>query len=219
MKLNCKIEVRTPLLLGSGSAFGSQVDTDISFDDYGIPTFPARRFKGLLRESALEVSEMCQLSRISAGYQKEIDECFGSIGLKSQLLISDLVPQDYNEIRQWLEWSFTKKGIKLTKEAVLEAVTSVRQQTAIDHYSGVAKDDSLRSLRVLEPGLVFVGEMNLEKETESRMTIIGLAMANLRFAGLRRNRGFGGINCTAVDNGSVDLCTKALKKLQQEAKK
>ena len=53
--LRLQIDVDTFLMLGSGAGRGSYIDSDIIVDEEGLPIFPARRLKGLLRESALEV--------------------------------------------------------------------------------------------------------------------------------------------------------------------
>ena len=47
--------------MGSGQA-DVNIDYDIIHDELGFPYFPARRFKGLLYESALEVTEMLTLA-------------------------------------------------------------------------------------------------------------------------------------------------------------
>lgn len=52
-----KIITKSPLQLGYGKA-GIVIDTDVVHDRYGMPYFPAKRFKGLLYESALEMAEI-----------------------------------------------------------------------------------------------------------------------------------------------------------------
>ena len=54
------IKALSPLHLGSGQA-DVNVDAEVIHDDAGLPYFPAKRFKGLLYESALEVAEMSEL--------------------------------------------------------------------------------------------------------------------------------------------------------------
>ena len=54
MKIEITVTVVSPLHLGAGTA-DINVDADIVHDEYGLPYFPGRRFKGLLYESAVEV--------------------------------------------------------------------------------------------------------------------------------------------------------------------
>ncbi len=54
-----QIETLSPLHLGSGQE-NIVLDADVVYDQYGMPYFPARRFRGLLYESAMEMEEMSQ---------------------------------------------------------------------------------------------------------------------------------------------------------------
>ena len=55
------IEAVSPIHLGSGAA-DVNLDADIIHDEFGLPYFPAKRFKGLLYESAVELEEMFELA-------------------------------------------------------------------------------------------------------------------------------------------------------------
>ena len=55
MRLSMKL--LTDAVPASGSGVAGVIDTDIVFDEYGIPYIPARRIKGVLRESALMLIE------------------------------------------------------------------------------------------------------------------------------------------------------------------
>ena len=77
-KLNLKLLSDT--LIGSGEGWGAIIDNDIVFDDFGLPYIPARRVKGCLRESALEVMEMFEQSGISFASRGDIGTLFGKPG-------------------------------------------------------------------------------------------------------------------------------------------
>ena len=92
---------------------------------------------------------------------------------------------------------------------VLEEYTTVRFQTEIDKESGTARDNSLHNMQAaLADDLVFCGEITLTGG-EARHAE-ALACANLRTAGLKRNRGFGKIRCTL--SGGEELLLAALGK-------
>ena len=82
---------------------------------------------------------------------------------------------------------------------VLEEYTTVRFQTEIDKESGTARDNSLHNMQATLTG----GEA---RHAEA----LALACANLRTAGLKRNRGFGKIRCTL--SGGEELLLAALGK-------
>lgn len=47
-----KIELMSDLCAGSGYSFAGVIDSDVSYDEYGLPFLPARRLKGCMREAA-----------------------------------------------------------------------------------------------------------------------------------------------------------------------
>jgi CRISPR-associated protein Csx10 len=85
----------------------------------------------------------------------------------------------------------------LSREKIVETFTEVRQQTAIEE-NGVAKDTSLRTIRVLKRGLTFSGTVSFgnEADHEDLLITLLLACANFRAFGTKRNRGFGEVQCT-----------------------
>ena len=52
------IKLLSDLCTASGETHNSMVDTDIVYDEYGIPYIPAKRIKGCIREAALEMMEI-----------------------------------------------------------------------------------------------------------------------------------------------------------------
>ena len=74
-ELDVTIEVLSPIHLNSGQA-DVNVDAEIVHDAQGFPYFPAKRFKGLLYESALEVVEMFELSGLDTENLASLEEIF-----------------------------------------------------------------------------------------------------------------------------------------------
>ena len=60
-----KVKLVSPALTASGEGFGAIIDTDIVFDETGLPYIPAKRIKGCLLDSASEVEEMFSKSEIT----------------------------------------------------------------------------------------------------------------------------------------------------------
>jgi len=241
--LTVKIELAAPTLLGSGEGYGSYIDTDIIFDQWGLPYLPARRFKGLLRESALEVTEMFQLARLQNFRPSNVNFIFGAPGEKRQtpVLFRNFYLKEYEQLMRWIEWAEEHFPTVVTRETVLDVFTEMRQQTAIEK-DGVAADNSLRTSRVLKPGITFYGEIvlitnaNDKKKDKLVMSdsilvenkassddvmvnekeivqLLALGCANLRFVGGKRNRGFGEVICTLWD-GDENLTVKTIAALK-----
>ena len=74
-KIDVTIKILSPIHLSSGQA-DVNIDSEIVRDAFGFPYFPAKRFKGLLYESAVEVLEMFELSRLDTKNLPKLDDIF-----------------------------------------------------------------------------------------------------------------------------------------------
>lgn len=198
MNLNFSVEVLSPIHLGSGQA-DVNVDAEVVHDAYGMPYFPARRLKGLLYESAVEVYEMGQLSKIPTLTNMSLDGLFHHQENESpvQLIVPNLYLHDeagYPALQEAWKALQTKYKQFLQPADVLQQYTSLRYQTKLEH--GVAFKGSLHNMRVVKAGVKFSGVVSLEgKDAEKYLVLLAAACCNLRTAGLKRNRGFGKIRC------------------------
>jgi len=196
-KYKLKIKFQSQTLVGSGEGFGAIIDNDIVFDTVGIPYIPAKRIKGCLRDSALEVQEMLDLANLK---KICVDMTFGSQGntRSGPVYFSNLMIENYDSNRRWLEYFLKTNDYNdfLSKEAILETFTEIRQQTKIDPVSGTAYDHSLRTLRVLNKDLSFFGDISIDNDSEDIVTTLLLACMNFTSMGTGRNRGFGDLTCT-----------------------
>ena len=162
---NYTITIRTisPLCLGSGQA-DVNVDADIVHDKYGLPYFPGKRLRGLLYESALEVSEMAALCGQPFLTKRTVDELFHHVSDSPvRFIIPDFHLPDYEKMIE--DWQVLQTTFKDTirPENVLDYYTSLRFQTAIDEKTWIAKDHSLRNIRVLARRITFKDPVSLVK--------------------------------------------------------
>lgn len=220
--MNIKMALKSAMLPASGEGYSSLIDTDVVFDNYGLPYFPARRLKGLLRESVLEVLEMTKQAgiklQIGIGNNSTdkddayIEEIFGSGTQAGGVIFHDLRLEENALALPWLKWAFNEFNNLLSADTVLNTMTEIRYQTAVDQ-EGIAADNSLRTVRVLEPGLVFTGELTIKKEQLFTNPLLALACANLKHAGSKRTRGFGEVYCSLWD-GQQDISSSTIKQLK-----
>ncbi len=201
------IKVESPLHLSSGRA-DVNVDMDIVHDHLGLPYFPARRFKGLLYESALETAEMMEMSGLGIINTQMVEKLFRhTADSPAGLVLQDFHLQNYDELAH--QWSALQKefGSVIRPEDVLSAYTSLRTQTALDE-NGVAKDRSLRTIRVLDlSNTTFVGDIILQGGDKYKQ-VLAFALQNLTSAGGHRHRGFGKIECSM--DGQSEIIRNAL---------
>lgn len=208
------IKLISPTLPGSGEGWGGVIDTDIVFDEMGLPFFPARRLKGALRESAKEVIEMLDKAQINPFSSDIIDEAFGKPGSidASSLIFENLHISEYTRVLNWCRWAI-EKGL-LSTESVLDVFTELRQQTSINKY-GVAEENSLRTSRVLKPGITFLGYVFLRNERKDILKLLTLSCCNLRHLGSMRHRGYGEVECCLYED-EKSLSEQFIAELRKE---
>lgn len=215
-ELTLKIELKSDALIGTGEGWGGVIDSDVVFDDTGLPYIPAKRVKGCLRESALEITEMFEFSKLDDKISGYIKELFGDVGniRSGPLEFSNCYLKDYTLNREWLDWARdTYIGI-FSKELVLKTFTSIKQYTAIEK-EGIAKEHSLRTFRVLKKGNVFFGKVSFSNESDTDLLqFLAFSVKNMRYLGTNRNRGMGSIQCKLFDSQGNDLIEEHLSKLE-----
>ena len=191
-----KITLLSPLHLGAGHA-DVVTDAEAVRDRYGMPFFPGKRLKGLLYESALEMAE------ISSGKWFTIDDVkkLFAQGNDYEIEVSGIrvdnfyLPQ-YDKMCEAWEFLQEKYSGIFSSLDVWESYSELRAQTAIDNKTHTAAVGSLRNIRAVEVGTVFEGNIILLDDNGINRSIVEKAILNLRYAGAKRNRGFGNIRCT-----------------------
>ena len=201
------VKLLSDAMIGSGEGFCAIIDTDVVFDEIGIPYIPGRRIKGCLRDSANEVLLMFKKSNIQGfidtkrenGDFKIIGDIFGTPDKPSALQISNLTIADYENNKNCLKWLIKNHASIVQKNGVMSFFTSIRQQTKINE-DGVAEENSLRTIRAVKKGNVFEGYIKADVDDIKIKRLLWLACLNLRHIGTKRNRGFGEVKCALIEN-------------------
>lgn len=206
MDLKVTIELQSPLQLSSGTA-DINVDTDIIMDEWGLPFIPAKRFRGVLYESALEVIEILEGIKESTYVTKSnLNSIFNQSENESAtyLMIDDFKISGYESIIKEIRGLHVLYPNLINKNTIREVFTSIRYQTAIDEETGVAKQGSLRNMRVVDKlPLTFEGDIHIKNGEDMHQDIIALALQNLSSIGYKRNRGYGRIICTIENQEKI----------------
>jgi len=210
-RLKIRIQLESPTLVGSGEGFGSLIDSDIVFDEIGLPYIPAKRIKGCLRDSITEVQDILNsVETANLSIPSKIELIFGKTGAEepAQVYFSNLYIREYEQNRTWLRYFLESDNFKsqVTRESIQVQFTEIRQMTKVSE-NGVAFDNSLRSVRLIKRGEIFEGDVYIIGSSESNEAIIqtlNLACMNFRRMGTNRNRGFGEISCI-LDTGNEKI--------------
>jgi CRISPR-associated protein Csx10 len=209
--LTLKLTLYSPALIGSGEGFGAVIDSDIVYDEIGIPYIPAKRIKGCLKDSAIEICEIFHNAKInlfdlsmtdSENRFKIVDSLFGTKGSEkpAPIYFSNLVIEDYQNIFEWLKYLMKAYKNIINRQAIINYFSEIRQQTSIDEETGTTKEHSLRTIRVAKKDLVFNGTIDLEEERDEYIRLLYFACLNFRLLGTKRNRGFGKVKCQLYEN-------------------
>lgn len=197
-----KIELRSDLCAGSGYSYAGVIDSDVSYDEYGLPFIPARRLKGCLREAA---GTVCP---------DVVDTLFGKSGDNGTkgILLGNGRIEEYDQISGELE---KIRGMKrdevsyLTPQSILNMYTGIRAQTKLCADTKVAERNTLRYTRVVgqydplksKTPLCFLAKVEFDDTYKEQLSRIVKATRNI---GMNRNRGLGSVRCCLTDISEVE---------------
>ncbi|MGI6725896.1 MAG: RAMP superfamily CRISPR-associated protein [Christensenellales bacterium] len=191
-RLRLQITLTSDMLPGSGIGHGAMIDSDACFDKWGFPLIPGKRIKGMLRKAGEEAAQLGD-TQCSAENLKRL---FGTAVEPGLLRVRNAYLQDYQALKNFVEGNGENRHYSASD--ISGAYAYLRRQTAVDAEYGKAKDESLRTIRVLRKGLVFVAEMDLYEETLE--DTLSSCVDNLWSLGSMRSRGLGRIHAKILSN-------------------
>lgn len=186
------------------------VDMDVVYDENGIPYIPAKRIKGCIREAALEMVEIGIIEK------KQYERIFGKEGnSRAAFTLSNAYITGYSEAVEALQACSHRELV--SQQNVLNQYTYMRTQTSVDLETGVADENSLRTLRVVKKGLVFEAECEVWDQTEN-LEVFEQAVSLVKHMGMSRTRGLGLVNLTLEETSSTNIQYVKIKKEQLSEK-
>jgi CRISPR-associated protein Csx10 len=176
------MELLSDLCPASGDGFAGFVDTDVCFDDLGLPYIPAKRLKGCLRECGLDILS------VDGRYSEIFALLFGEAGklTPGALNVGNGNLENYADILRNLGSS--------ERSEIAEVYTSIRSRTKMDN--GKAAKGTLRTARVLNKGQVYAFPVSL---ADNGCEFLAMCVTSLRHMGLNRSRGLGEVRCSLED--------------------
>lgn len=183
--------LKSDTTLGRGEGVAGLVDAEVEHDQYGLPYLRGRTLKGLLAEEGANLLFSLNSSGSDQEWEKEAHFLFGRPGSTleddaSMHVGNARLPAD---LRAAVKADIASK--RYTPNEVLESLTAIRRQTAMDE-SGVPDPGSLRSSRVilretpLEAPLYFA-----DPPEDEALALLAACARALRRVGVGRNRGRG----------------------------
>lgn len=192
--MKISIKLLSDLCSYSGETYNTTVDSDVVYDEYGLPYIPAKRIKGCIREAALELKEF--------GLIEHYDAIFGEKGNRqAAFTLSNAVLENRDSLVKAIK-NFDKKSV-VEPIKVLDEYTYTRTQTSVDYDTGVARETSLRTIRVVKKGLTFVADLDFKNN--EYLNEFKRAVSIVKHMGVSRTRGLGLVKLEVIyDHNKTD---------------
>ncbi|MFN6540719.1 MAG: RAMP superfamily CRISPR-associated protein [Nostoc sp. EkiNYC01] len=208
-ELQLKIKLLSDTTFGRGDGLAGLVDQEVEHDRCGFPYLRGRTLKGLLSEECDNLIILLQ-GDIQKHWVDVKNKLFGIPGsvleTMSIMHIGDAcLPNNLREAVSSQMQKEQEEENKLTITDILNSLTTIRRQTAINSESGSSDRGSLRSARVVmrdRPNTPprFTAHLFFDQEPTADMkALLGVGVLALRHLGSGRNRGRGHVQCSLCD--------------------
>ncbi len=189
------IHLRSDSTFGRGEGVAGLVDVEIEHDEFGFPYINARTLKGLLQEEWQNVRYALQEPRC-ADWDAAAEQLFGTKGA----LLEGAAVMRLGAAKLPPELIAAVRDQQLPPTDVLESLTTIRRQTAIDASTGAPEHGSLRAFRVLLRDTPMIAELEFEQAPTARtLALLAACVLAVRRGGSVRNRGRGRISLLLHD--------------------
>lgn len=186
---------------GRGDGVAGLVDAEVQHDEVGLPFLAGRTLKGLLGAECADIVFALERGRPD---QKErwrlaSERLFGRSGaaLEGEAILRVGVARLPEDLHSALRQEVRQE--RLAPNDILELVTALRRQTAMDAW-GAPKENTLRTMRVILRGTVFRALLEFVVEPQpDDLALLAACVKALRRAGTGRNRGRGRVQAELLD--------------------
>lgn len=186
-----QIEMLSDTTFGRGDGVAGGVDAEVQHDSLGLPSISGRSLKGLLVNAAADI--LYALNQIEDGRWRAAAERLFGVSGQTQETSDLLIIGNATFAPDLVEYLRHEKSI--SREDILNSVTAIRRQTAIDAESGAPCDESLRSMRVVMREQIFYAPLQFTREpTNDEKAFIAACVLSLRRMGTGRTRGRGHVS-------------------------
>lgn len=196
---------------GRGEGIAGLIDREVEHDRYGLPYLRGRTLKGLVSEEADNILfALRRQDRPTTDWEAARQTLFGRPGSvtddRSRLRFGHA---ELPEAVRAAVLAMRGAGTGSNRLVVLESLTTVRRQTAIESEGeryGVPVDGSLRAMRVILRQTHFEARLLSEAElSEDEQGLLAAAVLAFRRVGTGRNRGRGKLEADLLDDSGVSL--------------
>lgn len=193
-KYQLQFRLRSDAIFGSAERSETGVDMDVQHDRWGCPYLPGRTLKGVLRENCADILDNLEQIGEQDEWRDAAKHLFGQPG--AGLVDTTILHFDDAHLPQAIQQKLIQavsQG-KVSEHEVLEALTDIRIQTATDGWRGVAREKSLRTMRIILRKTLFSAPLFLIGNFgDCEKAMLAASLKVFRRCGTSRNRGLGEI--------------------------
>lgn len=200
--LKLEIKLLSDTTFGRGDRHAGVVEQEVEYDARtGLPFIKGRTLKGLLVEECANILYAVQESSpdLLPTLKERAKRLFGQpgSGIGDQAILRFGNAQLPDDFRHYMEAEITNQ--KYRPDEVLEALTTIRRQTAVDNTTGAPKDNSLRGARAILRDTVFYASLSAREDlSPDELALLAACAAAVRRAGTSRNRGRGRLDVRLI---------------------
>lgn len=201
-----KIKLLSDTTFGRGDGVAGLVDQEVEHDRYGFPYLRGRTLKGLLSEECDNIIQVLP-DNTRGRWEDTASQLFGTLTSTLERVASVHIGDAclLKDVRQAVAYQIDVEK-QLTRTEILEALTTIRRQTAIAYKDGTPVTNSLRSSRAVIRDLCFTSDLIFEsKPTDDELALLAVGTLALRHIGSGRNRGKGHVQCCLWDDKEKDI--------------
>lgn len=197
-----EIKLLSDATLGRGDGVAGLVDAEVQHDAYGLPYLGGRALKGLLGAECADIVYALSIAcpEQTERWQAVEQRLFGKQGstLQDEAILQVGAAQLPADLRAAVAQDVRRET--LTREQVLDTLTALRRQTAMDPETGAPKKETLRTMRVVLRGTVLDARLDFSREpTVDDLALLAACVKAFRRAGIGRNRGRGKLEAELRD--------------------
>jgi hypothetical protein len=204
---------------GRGDGVAGAVDVEVEHDRYGMPFVRGRSLKGLLVEEWANLCFALEQAGVDlTRWDKAAYVLFGRPGstLKDGAAMHVGHARLPADLRQAIVTDLRRE--KYQPADVLDALTDVRYQTAVD-LTGKPVDGTLRAMRVILRKTAFEATLRFpEPPSDDVLALLSACVHAARRLGTARNRGRGRVQMRLCDEKGDLISDKHLKTFAKEVR-
>jgi hypothetical protein len=202
MRLTLHIKLASDATFGRGDGVAGLIDEEVEYDsETGLPFLRGRMLKGLLVEECTNI--LFALSQSNPAVVTRLENAakflFGQPGSTldddaSMQVGAAILPQELSEaVSISIKRSILDPNeLQMAPADVLESLTAIRRQTAVNEATGAPDEGSLRSMRVVLRNTTFSSQLDFVNNPQGdELALLTACVLSLRRGGTGRNRGRG----------------------------